>query len=142
MTSFSCVSLINALTSSCLTHDTRLGGVHIRRCDLGFGQGPQIYLANFIYNRSRNVKTPYEVWFEKPPNAYDFKRFQNEVFLWTDHQTAKTSPRPMKEIFVGYNTEPKGYRLWLCQEKKSTDIKFPEASTVQSAEYLVNDFAS
>lgn len=95
-----------------------------------------VYTANFIRNRSPssklNRKTPYELWYGEPPDVSNFKRFGCEVFVM-DRALGKSKlePRATKGIFIGYSSESKVYRIWICDEKKiviSRDVKFFERS--------------
>ena len=84
--------------------------------------------ANYIRNRSPtsklNGRTPYEVWFGKPPDVADFKRFGCEVYvLDRSPGKGKIEPKSRNGIFVGYSLESKGYRIWTPEKER---LKYQE----------------
>lgn len=103
--------------------------------------------ANFIRNRCPTSKlkgkTPYEAWIGKPPDVGNFQRFGCEVHILDQTPNkSKLASRSKKGIFIGYNLESKGYKVWIPSEGKfqtSRDVKFLD--TPHQRNITENDFA-
>ncbi|GJQ68313.1 hypothetical protein Trydic_g16908 [Trypoxylus dichotomus] len=107
----------------------------------------EAYTANYISNRcptrSLNDRTPYEIWYGKPPNVSYFREFGCTVFcLNRDPAKGKFVPRGKEGKFLGYSEQTKGFRVYLPDERKviiTRDVNFIEESSIISEQ--LNDFA-
>lgn len=72
--------------------------------------------ANYIQNRLINRVTgtiPYEKWFGKKPEMLDLHPFGCEVYVHIPKEKRrKLDEKAEKKIFVGYDEESKGYRIY------------------------------
>nr|GEV08083.1 hypothetical protein [Tanacetum cinerariifolium] len=73
--------------------------------------------ACFVINRSPStvveLKTPIEMWIEKPVNYLDLHIFGSHVYvMYNTQETTKLDPKSRKCLFLGYADGVKGYRLW------------------------------
>jgi hypothetical protein len=100
--------------------------------------GEAINYANYILNRVINSsltdsKTPFEVWTKRKPNTKSWKVFGCVAYVFIPKQKRhKLDSISEKGIFVGYDIESKGYRVWLPGENKIVvrrDVKFMENQT-------------
>ena len=79
--------------------------------------GEALATASYLINRSPNrviqLKTPYEMWYGKPPSLKHLRVFGCAAYA---HQTEdKLDARSIKGIFLGYPLGTKGYRICLNQ---------------------------
>ena len=75
-----------------------------------------VYLINRSPWSAIDFKTPMHVWNGTKPNLDHLKPFGCLAYIHTNQ--GKLNPRAMKEIFIGYHTSVKGYKVWLIDEKK------------------------
>ena len=74
------------------------------------------YLINRSPNRSINLKTPYEMWYGRPPKLNHLKIFGCTAYV---HQSIdKLEPRSIKGIFLGYPIGTKRYRICISSQGK------------------------
>jgi transposase InsO family protein len=94
--------------------------------------------ANYVKNRSASDVcggvTPYELWYGRKPNVGYLRVFGCTAYVCLPSQvrTGKFSERAKKGIFIGYEENGRGYRVWDPVEKKvlhSRDVKFTEFSS-------------
>lgn len=93
-----------------------------------------IATANHIKNRTPSKtlggKTPYSLWFGRNPNVGYFKTFGCEAYVWNNSKTKKKfEPRGLKGIFMGYDEQSKGFRVYLSDQSKieiTRSVKFLE----------------
>jgi hypothetical protein len=91
--------------------------------------------ANHVKNRSASEVcggiTPYEIWYGRKPSIGYMKVFGCTAYVHIPSQvrTGKFSERARKGIFIGYEENGRGYRIWDPVDKKvlhSRDVKFVE----------------
>lgn len=64
-------------------------------------------------------KTPYELWFNKKPDLKGFRIFGSTISVHVPKETRlKWDPKNRIGIFVGYNEEVKGYRVFFLEKDK------------------------
>lgn len=73
--------------------------------------------AAFVINRTGTStiegKSPYELWCEQKPHIKEFQPFGCDVFAHIPKEKRhKLDPKSTKCIFVGYDENVKGFRLW------------------------------
>ena len=77
-----------------------------------------VYLINRSPSTAINFKLPAEVWSGTKTDLNHLRKFGCTAYV---HVTqAKTSPRAMKGVFMGYPDGTKGYRVWLPEELRCT----------------------
>lgn len=79
--------------------------------------------AVHILNRSgtspEDGRTPYELWYGKSPDLNKLRNFGNKVFSHVPKQLRKKWDAKSREgIFVGYEENTKGYRIYYPKERK------------------------
>ena len=67
------------------------------------------YLVNISPSTAIDLKTPQEVWSEKPSNYFGLRIFGCHMYYHINDD--KLEPSEMKCIFLEYAIEVKGYRL-------------------------------
>lgn len=103
--------------------------------------------ANYIRNRcptkSLDGRTPYEVWNGSVPNVKYFKEFGSKIIvLGRKPGKSKLEDRGKKGIFLGYDDNSKGYRVWILEQKMTVitrDVVFLKNENSISKDY--EDFA-
>ena len=88
--------------------------------------------ANFIRNhcitKSLQNKTPYELWNGRIPNLKNFRTFGEDChYLDKTPGRGKMDAVGVKGNFLGYDSQTKGYRLWVPSLQKvvvSRDVRF------------------
>jgi transposase InsO family protein len=108
----------------------------LRSAGLGLGFWAEaLSTANYIRNRSScdscDGKTPYEIWYGRTPCVSYFKVFGCCAYaqISKERRTGKFSERAVRGIFVGYEENRRGYRIWDLAKKcviHSRDVKFVE----------------
>ena len=87
-----------------------------------------IYVINRTGTSSKRGITPYELWFGEESKTLDYRVFGTEVYVHCPKpKRTKWSAKAKKAIFVGYDKNTKGYRIWLPSEgqvKVYRDVKF------------------
>lgn len=102
--------------------------------------------AVYILNRSgtspQSGKTPYEAWFGKKPEIKYFKIFGTEVSTHIPKEKRrKWDSKANNGIFVGYDENIKGYRVYYPERNKvevCRDITFKNKSKVTTKEAKPN----
>ena len=92
-----------------------------------------IYLINRSPSSALNFKTLMLVSTGTKPNLNYLKSFGSLAYIHSNQ--GKLNPRVIKEIFIGYLTGVKGYKIWLIDEKKcaiSRNIVFHELTTLKT----------
>lgn len=87
------------------------------------------YLVNRSPATAINCKTPFEVWFGKPADYSNLRIFGYPAYYHVSE--GKLEPRAKKDLFMGYGSGVKGYRIWSPSESKvilSRSITFNEKS--------------
>lgn len=102
--------------------------------------GEAVTTAVFLQNRlsSRSIEcTPFEKWFNRKPNLNILKVFGCEALVRT--RGAKSSSKPKKLVFVGYDSETNGYRFLekkTCKITINCDAEFLELGILSN----INEF--
>ena len=95
--------------------------------------------AVYIRNRTpsqaiENEKTPYELWFKRPPTIDHLRVFGCLAYVHIpDSKRGKLEPKAIKTIFLGYYDDSKAWRLFDPISKtiiKSRDVIFDESATI------------
>lgn len=105
--------------------------IYSKNMDLKFW-AEAVNTAVFVINRSGTStiqqKTPYEIWTGKSSKIDFFLPFGCEVFSHIPKEKrSKLNAKSEKCIFVGYDENVKGYRVWNTNRNKieySRDVKF------------------
>jgi transposase InsO family protein len=89
-----------------------------------------VYIKNRVVSRSREGKTPYELWKGIKPNFSHLRVFGADAYVHVpkDERT-KFDPKAIKCIHVGYCETQKAFRLWDPATRKvriSRDVLFNE----------------
>jgi transposase InsO family protein len=89
-----------------------------------------VYIKNRVVSRSREGKTPYELWKGIKPNFSHLRVFGADAYVHVpkDERT-KFDPKAIKCIHVGYCETQKAFRLWNPATRKvriSRDVLFNE----------------
>ncbi|OMO73383.1 Integrase, catalytic core [Corchorus capsularis] len=93
------------------------------------------YLANRSPSTAIDLKTPQEVWYDKPSDYSALRIFGCPAYVHVND--GKLEPRAIKCIFLGYGTGVKGYRLWHSDSNKvSRDVNFDESTMFSQKEEL------
>ena len=112
--------------------------MEMARCMLGnlpnFLWGKAVSTAIYILNRCPTKavqgKTPFEAWSGRKPNISHIRVFGCEAFSFVvSEKRKKLDQKVEKCIFVGYDSQHKGYRLYSPSYKAvlvSRDVKFNE----------------
>ncbi|KAG7640275.1 Zinc finger CCHC-type superfamily [Arabidopsis suecica] len=92
------------------------------------------YLQNRLPSKSlEKGVTPMEIWSGKKPSVDHLKVFGCVCYIHIpDEKRRKLDTKAKQGIFVGYNNESKGYRVFLLNEEKievSKDVTFDEKKT-------------
>lgn len=72
-----------------------------------------VFLLNISLTKAMRNMTPYEAWWNRKPNVSRLKVFGSIAYSLIDSSDrSKLDKKSEKCIFVGYNDERKGYRLY------------------------------
>jgi hypothetical protein len=75
-----------------------------------------VYILNKNHLRPHSEKTPYELWFGRPPSIKHFKVFGSKCYINNnDENIGKYDDRADEGILLGYSTKSKGY---ICYNKR------------------------
>lgn len=89
-----------------------------------------VYILNKTGTSSIPDKTPYELWFGNKPTIEELKVFGSEVYCHIPKQKRrKWDEKSKKGIFVGYDENVKGYRIYFRNTNKTElhrDVIFRE----------------
>lgn len=107
--------------------------LHARQMDLKFW-AEAVNAAVFVINRTGTStvvsKTPYELWIGKKPRFDHLQPFGATVFVHIPKERRrKLDPKAYKGIFVGYDENVKGFRVWNTSTKKiqiARDVKLAD----------------
>jgi hypothetical protein len=77
-------------------------------------------ILNKAHVRVNSDKTPYELWYGKPPTVKHFRVFGSKCFIKNnDEKLGKFEPRADEGIFLGYSSRSKAYK---CYNKRLRKI--------------------
>lgn len=82
-----------------------------------------VMAANYVINRTGKSlvkgKSPYEVWFNKVPEIKGFQIFGSVAYRFVpEEKRKKWDAKSEKGIFIGYDEESKGYRIFFKDENR------------------------
>ena len=80
-----------------------------------------VYTLNRIETSEEKGVTPIELWLKKRPNISNLRIFGEEVeeyFYITKKKRRKWDVKAEKGIFVGYDENTKGFRIWLSEREQ------------------------
>lgn len=78
-----------------------------------------VYVLNRTGTSTVAGKSPYELWNKREININEFKVFGTEMYAHVPKQKrTKWDPKGKKGIFVGYDENTKGYRIYFQKENK------------------------
>jgi len=87
-----------------------------------------IYILNRCPTKLVEGKTPYEAWTGKKPNIFHFRIFGCDSYaFFVPTKRKKLDKRSEKCIFMGYENQQKGYKLYQPSSRVvfvSRDVKF------------------
>ncbi|GKB67931.1 retrovirus-related pol polyprotein from transposon TNT 1-94 [Tanacetum coccineum] len=91
-----------------------------------------VYLQNRLATKAVTGKTPIEAWSGTKPSIQHLKAFGSiSYYRILDIKRSKLDVKARKDIFVGYATESKGYRIHDLTDSKiviSRDVTFDEGA--------------
>ena len=93
-----------------------------------------VYVINRTPASPIEYEIPEKVWTGVLPDLSGLRSFGCISYVHSDQ--GKLNPRAKKEVFLGYPTGVKGYRVWLIEEKKvviSRDVMFNEEVMFKSS---------
>lgn len=97
-----------------------------------------VYTLNRTGTSTQKGTTPYELWHGAKANVSILRKFGTEVYVHIPKQRRRKWDRKAeKGIFVGYDEETKGYRIWLPHRRKvevHCDVVFNERESTVPAE--------
>lgn len=104
--------------------------IHSKQMDYKFW-AEAVNMAVHVLNRSGTstvpLKSPYELWHGKKAKLDYLQIFGSEVFVHIPKEKRqKLDPKAVKCVFVGYDNDSKGYRVWN-----------PEANKIQVARDVI-----
>lgn len=112
--------------------------IHSKQMDYKFW-AEAVNWAVHVLNRTGTStvveKSPYELWHDKRANIDHLRIFGSEMFVHIPKEKRrKLDPKAVKCVFVGYDNDSKGYRIWNPEANKvqiACDVVFLlEESTV------------
>ena len=90
------------------------------------------HTVNRVYFRPGTKKTPYELWKGRKPNVKYFRIFESTYFILKDRENVgKFDSRSDEEIFLGYSSTSKTYRVYNKRTMKvmeTVDVVIDESS--------------
>lgn len=93
--------------------------------------------------RVNNDKTPFELWFGKPPTIKHFRNFGSKFYIKkNDDKLGKFESRDDERILLGYSSRSKGYKFYNKRHQnivECIDVVINEASTCTKREAQVDD---
>ena len=91
-----------------------------------------VYLSNRAPTRSVWNKTPQEAWNGRKPRISHFRVFGSIAYVHVpDKKRSKLDDKGKKLVFIGYDMNSKGYKLYNPSNRKtiiSRDVEFDEES--------------
>ena len=92
-----------------------------------------VYLSNKSLTRNVKDKTPQETWNGRKANVDHLRVFGSIAYTHVPQQErSKLDDRSVKHVFVGYDSNSKGYKLYNPSNGKvvvSRDVEFDEEAT-------------
>ena len=92
-----------------------------------------IFLLNRLPTKALQQKTPYEAWYGYKPRLQNLKTFGCLYFSYIPQvKRDKLDKKAEPEIFIGYSSVSKAYRIYLPQNNKvivSRDVQFFESDS-------------
>ncbi|GKA63760.1 retrovirus-related pol polyprotein from transposon TNT 1-94 [Tanacetum coccineum] len=89
-----------------------------------------VYLLNRCPSKSLDNKTPQEAWNGMKPTVSHLRIFRSIVYVHIlSQRRSKLDDRSKKNVFVGYDKQSKGYKLYNPVTRKvvvSRDVDFDE----------------
>ena len=109
-----------------------------------------VYIRNRCLSTAINIKSPYELWYNRLPVVQHFRVFGSPCYaLIPKQQRDKLGARSHKCLFLGYSNTSRAYRLYDEENKKfviSRDVVFLEfakdASTIDRQLNHLDRFSS
>ena len=101
-----------------------------------------IYTLNRFPTKVVEGKTPFEAWSKNKPNISHLRVFGCEAFSYIISEKKKLDKRAEKCIFMGYDNQHRGYRLYSPSYRGvfiSRDVKFNELPTEPTTNEDVDD---
>jgi hypothetical protein len=81
-----------------------------------------IHVLNKAHIKPQSDKTPYELWYGRPVSIKHFKVFGSKCYIKNnDENLGKYDDRDDEGIFLGYDTNNKGYRCYNKRLHKMVD---------------------
>jgi len=81
-----------------------------------------VHILNKAHLRPNSDKTPYHLWFGRPPTIKHFKVFGSKCYIKNnDENMGKYDDRVDDGIFLGYATDSKGYRCYNKRLRRMVD---------------------
>ena len=88
------------------------------------------HTLNRVYFQPDTRKTPYELWRGKKPIVKYFRIFGSDSYILRDHENLeKFDVKRDKEIFLGYSTSSRAYRVYNLRTK----------TVIEFANFVIND---
>lgn len=107
--------------------------IHARKLSLKFwaeAVNAAVYVLNCTGPSPVSDKTPFELFFERKPSVEHLRVFGADVFVHIPKEKRrKWNVKARKGIFVGYDDNIKGYRVYIPDDRKievSRDVVFKE----------------
>ncbi|KAJ7961681.1 Retrovirus-related Pol polyprotein from transposon TNT 1-94 [Quillaja saponaria] len=92
-----------------------------------------VYLSNRCPTKGVENQTPQEAWSGKKPNVSHLRIFGSIAYAHVpDQERSKLDDRSVKYVFIGYDSNSKGYKLYNPRNGKiivSRDVEFNEDET-------------
>jgi hypothetical protein len=108
-------------------------GKKLTLCFWGEAAQAATYVLNRSGSRTRNNRTPYELWIGRRPTVDNLRIFGSIAYAHISKQhRRKLDSKSLKTISVGYCPESKAYRLWDSKRRRiiiSRDVTLPSDSS-------------
>lgn len=107
--------------------------------------------AAFIINRSPTSAipsqvTPFQQLFHKKPDVSFLRIYGSRVHVWVENRDRnKLEPKAKLGLFVGYDSQTKGYRIWIPSDHKlvvTRNVRFDESSVFEKTTVLNHESPS
>ena len=95
-----------------------------------------VYTLNHVQVKKGSHWTPFELWYEYPPNVKSFKIFGSKCYILKDNRSDKFDVKSDEGIFFGYSTRSKAYKCLNTNTNKvveSENVNFDEFTEVHEA---------
>lgn len=98
---------------------TLLVGANLKKVFWAEAVNTAVYVLNRTGTSSVPGKTPYELWFNKKADLSNLKVFGIVAYVFTPKELRKKwDDKSKKGIFVGYDEEVKGYKIYFPESRK------------------------